>query len=283
MLGESTWLITLSINSFKLHQVFPLVIILSTIIIRSYKGIIGKIFWLILFLTVFGGIFTIGIYTWLNPSSKRKSGDTLSYNIDGTGNDTRKNIYIETLIGNSYIDGNTKNDIIQWTRNSERNLLVSSGKNENISYMKFNEDTNRNVLQNYISNINLTLPDNKTFDLIYMKNLLWLHTIDLDTFQWKMLKFHAGIDDITIKVGNVLSGNKIEVQGTAANIEIDIPRDVGVIMYYKMLMGKFSAPEFDATYGHYFQSKNITTAKTTLNIYINLGLWNTKINRVDTK
>ena len=54
MLGESTGLITLSINSFKLHQIFPIVIIFSTIIIRSYRGIFGKIFGLILFLTVFG-------------------------------------------------------------------------------------------------------------------------------------------------------------------------------------------------------------------------------------
>ncbi|MEI6673447.1 MAG: hypothetical protein WCL02_09520 [bacterium] len=39
MLGESTGIINLSINSFKLHQVFPLFIIFSTIVIRSYKGI----------------------------------------------------------------------------------------------------------------------------------------------------------------------------------------------------------------------------------------------------
>jgi hypothetical protein len=44
MLGESTGIITLSINSFKLHQLFPYIIILSSIIIRSYKGIFGKIF-----------------------------------------------------------------------------------------------------------------------------------------------------------------------------------------------------------------------------------------------
>lgn len=54
MLGESTGLIELSINSFKLHQIFPIFIIFSTIIIRSYKGLFGKIFGLILFLTVFG-------------------------------------------------------------------------------------------------------------------------------------------------------------------------------------------------------------------------------------
>ncbi|MFA7298235.1 MAG: hypothetical protein WC010_01180 [Candidatus Absconditabacterales bacterium] len=283
MLGESTGLITLSINSFKLHEIFPVIIIISTIIIRSYKGIIGKIFGLVLFLAVFGGIFTIGIYTGFNPSSKRKSGDTLSYNINNTGKNIRNNLYIETLIGNSYLDGDKKKNTINGTRNSDRNLLVSSGQNENVFFIKYNEDTNRNVLQNYTSNIDLTLPDNKIFDLIYIKNLLGLHTIDLDTFQRKMLKFHAGIDDITIKVGNVLSGNKIEIQGTAANIEIDIPRDVGVIMYYKMLIGKFNAPEFDATYGHYFQSQNIDTVKKTINLYINLGVGNTKINRVDPK
>ncbi|HBB04481.1 TPA: hypothetical protein DCZ39_06400 [Patescibacteria group bacterium] len=37
MLGESTGIIQLSINSFKLHQIFPIIIILSAIIIRSYK------------------------------------------------------------------------------------------------------------------------------------------------------------------------------------------------------------------------------------------------------
>ena len=87
-----------------------------------------------------------------------------------------------------------------------------------------------------------------------------------------MLKFHAGINDITIKVGNVLSGNKIEIQGTAANIELDIPKDIGVVMYYKHLIGKLNTPEFDALSGNYFQSKNIATAKTTLNIFVNLGI-----------
>ena len=283
MLGESTGLITLSINSFKLHQVFPLIIILSTIIIRSYRGIFGKIFGLILFLTVFWWIFTIGVYTSLNPTSKRKSGDTMSYNLPKADKAARTNLYIQTLVGNSYIEGDGKNNAIQWTWNSDRNLLISSGKNANVAYLKFNEDPDRNVLQNYVSNIDLTLPNDRIFDLLYIKNILWLHTIDLNTFQRKMLKFHAGINDITIRVGNVLSGNKIEIQWTAANVDIEIPKDVGAIVYYKMLAGKFKAAEFEAIWGHYFQSQNIATAKATLHIYINLGAGNTKINRVEPK
>ncbi len=284
MLGESTGLISLSINSFKLHQIFPLGIILSSIIIRSYKGIFGKIFGLILFMTVFWWIFTIGIYTSLNPTSKRKSGNTVSYDIPKTTTKSPStNIYIETFIGNSYIEGKTQNRTIQWTRKSDRNLLVFSWESTGNTYIKLYEDRNRNIIQNYVSTIDFTLPNNSLFDLIYIKNFLWLHTIDLNTFQRKTLKFHAGIDDITIKVGNVLSGNKIEVQGVAANITLDIPKDIGVIMYYKHIIGKFVTTDFDSLSWNYFQSKNIATAKSILNMYINLWVGNTKINRVDAK
>lgn len=92
----------------------------------------------------------------------------------------------------------------------------------------------------------------------------------MTTFQRKTLKFHAGIDDITLHIGNVLSGNQIEIQGTAANVTLDIPEDIGVMMYYKHMVGMIDAPGFDILSGHYFQSQNITTAKETLNIYINL-------------
>ena len=85
-----------------------------------------------------------------------------------------------------------------------------------------------------------------------------------------MLKFHAGIDYITIRVGNVLSGNKIEIQGTAAQIDLTIPKDIGVMLYYKQLVGALQTPDFDILSGHYFQSKNISTAKAIVNIYINL-------------
>jgi hypothetical protein len=280
MLGESTWLITLSVNSFKLHEIFPLFIIFSTIIIRSYKGIFGKVFGLILFLWVFWGVFSIGIYTSLNPSSKRKSGNTSNYTMINTG---QTNLYLETLIGNSYIewtktDTGTENNI-QSVRNSDRNLLVTTWSTD----IRFNEDNNRNILQNYTSRINLTIPNRTIFDMIYIKNLLWIHTIDLHTIQRKKLTFHAGIDIIIIRIGNVLSGNTIEIQGPVGNIELNIPKDIGVNMYYKNFVGKIEAPEFYTLSGNYFQSNNIATAKAMLNIYINLWAGNTKINRVDGK
>lgn len=280
MLWESTGIIELSINTFKLHTIYPLIVILSAIILRSYKKLFGKIFGLILFLWVFWGIFSITIYTSLNPSTKRKEWTDISYTIN---KNTETNIYLETLIGNSYIEGDTKYTSIQWTRNSDRNLVVDSGSNDTTTNIKLSEDKNRNVLQNYRSNIDLTLPNTKMFDLIYIKNFLWLHTIDLNNIQRKTLKIHAGINDLTIKTDNILSGNKIEIQGAAANIELNIPEDIWVRMYYKHLVGKLNLPGFDELPGHYFESENINDSKKILHIYINLLAGNTKINRTDTK
>jgi hypothetical protein len=234
-------------------------------------------------LTVFGWIFTIGIYTSLNPSSKRKAENIINNTAFQIDENKDNNIYLETLLGNSYIEGSNKNTNIQSTRNSDRNLLVTSGTNTKINYLKFIEDNNRNVLQNYVSNIDIALPKDTSLNLLYIKNLLWLHTVDLTNFQWHMLKFQAGIDDITIRIGNVLSGNKIEIQWTAANVTLDIPNDVGVMMYYKHFIGKINFPQFNELTGHYYQSTNMQTAKTILNVYVNLWIGNTKINRVNAK
>jgi len=275
MLGESTGLLELSVNSYKLHHIYPMIIILSTIILRSYRGLFGKILGLILFLGVFGWIFSMGVYTSLNPSTKQKEWTNIQHT---TTTDKPTYIYIQTLIGNSYIEGSNKYNNIQWTWNSDRHIKIQSWSNEKLYYLKLNEDTNRNVLQNYQSKIDLILPEQKPFDLLYIKNFLWLHTIDLTTFKRKTLKFHAGINDITIRVGNVLSGNKIEIQGTAANINIELPNDIGAIVYHKHFLGKLEIAGFEQPEKRYYQSQNIKNAKAILHIYINLWASNTKIN-----
>ena len=63
MLGESMHVGSITINGFALHGIYPVFIILSTIVIWSYKGRFGKLFGLLLFLGVFAGFFTIRIYS----------------------------------------------------------------------------------------------------------------------------------------------------------------------------------------------------------------------------
>ena len=54
LLGESMGIAKVAIGGFALNTVYPFFIIFSTIVIRSYKGIFGKLFGLIIFLSVFG-------------------------------------------------------------------------------------------------------------------------------------------------------------------------------------------------------------------------------------
>ncbi|MEI7920006.1 MAG: hypothetical protein WCH65_07830 [bacterium] len=46
-----------------------------------------------------------------------------------------------------------------------------SGEDTEGNYIKLNEDNNRNILQNYLSKINLIFPQKTTVDLLYIKNL----------------------------------------------------------------------------------------------------------------
>lgn len=78
---------------------------------------------------------------------------------------------METLVGNSYIEGKNRANI-EAIRNSDRNLLISSGNNTNVKYVKLNEDSNRNLLQSYVSNINITIPYASTINYLYIKNLI---------------------------------------------------------------------------------------------------------------
>lgn len=54
MLGESMNIAKITIGKFALDTLYPIFVIFSCIIIRSYKGIFGKLFGLFLFLGVFG-------------------------------------------------------------------------------------------------------------------------------------------------------------------------------------------------------------------------------------
>lgn len=115
-------------------------------------------------------MFTISVYTSLNPSSKWKEGNIISYELPQTEKKTNTNIYIQTLIGNSYIEG-TQKETLEGTWNSDRNLFVTSGGNEKTTYIKFNEDNNRNLLEKYNSNLDLEIPQNTRFNMLYIKNL----------------------------------------------------------------------------------------------------------------
>jgi hypothetical protein len=70
MLAESMHITKITIGNFALDTVYPIFVIFSSIILRSYKGLFGKICGLILFIGVFGGFFTLRIYYGLDQMTK---------------------------------------------------------------------------------------------------------------------------------------------------------------------------------------------------------------------
>ncbi len=275
MWWESTGMIELTINNYPLHNIYPMFIIISTIVIRSYRDLLGKIFGLWLFLKVFGWIFIIGIYTGLQPVHQRKAEHTINIPLSTWWINT---FQTTTLFGEIHIQS-TQSGNIKGIRHSDRKLLLSK-KDTHTIYLQ--EDPRRNILQHYQSNLTLHLPETILRKYLYLKNFIGKHTIDLRNFERKNIIIHGGIQDVIIQVGkNISSWSYLEYQAAIANLHIDIPQDIGVILKYKQLWGKGNFPWFIASGNNYLQSTNIHDAKAILYITIAMGLGNISINRTN--
>jgi hypothetical protein len=277
---ESKWILFLSINKFSLDQIYPIFIIFSTIVIRSYKWLFGKFFWLILFLAVCWWTLTIWVFNSLNPSSKNKFWNDIIYNMPVNN---KINLNINSLVWDFEIQWNGTKKFIAWTRKSDRNLFVNSWNQiwwNN--FLDLKEDNHRNIIQDYYSNLNVNISDEYQLDKIYLKNLIWNHNINLSWLNWNNFKFHNWIANINISLWDKInSWAQLEIQSALGNVVLKIPRSVWVSLYYKQLLGIFQIDNFESLSGHFFQSKNINEAKSNIKVNINLWIWKFKIQRID--
>jgi hypothetical protein len=76
MLLEVMGIFSLSIGGVALNTFYPVFVILSVIVIWSYKGIFGKIFGFLMFLSVVAGFFVLSVYSSLTPSTITNSSST---------------------------------------------------------------------------------------------------------------------------------------------------------------------------------------------------------------
>lgn len=279
MLLESTGILKLSVNNLNLDVIYPVFIILSTIVIRSWRGWFGRIFWLILFLWIVGGLFVINIYTSLNPSSKSKIWDVVTYAQPAWESTwiLVSQININTLIGNIDIQGSASSNLAGWTYKSDRNLLVSSGIESNYDYLNLQEDPNRNVLQNYATDLSLGISDKKLVNL-YLKNMFWVHNIDLSDVQRYHTQIYGWVQDLKVTLWeNIIKDSELEVQLAGWNIVIYVPKDIWVKLYFKQLAWSLELTNFDIKPANTFESKNIATAQKTVKISISSGITKFKI------
>ncbi|AHB41260.1 hypothetical protein P148_SR1C00001G0467 [candidate division SR1 bacterium RAAC1_SR1_1] len=272
MLLESLNVFSLNINGFNLNLIYPIFILFSSIVIWSYRGLFGKIFGLLLFLVVVGGFFTIGVYTSLNPSTETKFGSYISYPSASTAQYSK--MYLTTLVSDLTFVGKKTDNFLEGNYGSDRKLLVFSGSTGNYQYYSFQEETNLNLLQNYYSIISLGVTSTQPLYL-YVKNLLALQKIDLTDTLAKTVKVHAGAMISDIVVGSSLKN--LDIESSLADITIHLPKDVGVKLTYKHLVGQLELADFEQKGPGYFESTNIASAQKILNITMRFGGARTKI------
>lgn len=277
MLGESTGIAKLTMGDFALDKVYPIFIIFSTIIIRSYRDVFGKIFGLILFLGVFGGFFTIRIYNGLDQTTPARFWETLVFEM--TDKNT-KNISIQTMIGKIDLEGNTKSPHLQGTRISDREMITEKASSGNVETISIVDNNTLNLLEDFFTNLTLYVPSSKTFDTIYIKNALGNAYIKTENLNRDHMMIHGGINKVTIDITDDIPANAtIEIQWSIQNIQINIPKEIGIQMRYQNRIGYKNAEDMIYQTWHLYTSTNITWAQKTLMLDIKILIGKLNINR----
>ncbi len=272
MLLETLNVFSLSISWFNLNLIYPIFILFSSIVIWSYRGLFWKIFWLILFLIVVGGFFTIWVYTSLNPSTETKFWSYISYPFFSWTSYSK--LYINTLVSDLTFMWKKTENFLEGNYGSDRKLLILSWSKENFQYYSIKEETNLNLLQNYYSILSLGVSSTQPLYL-YVKNLLALQKIDLSDTLVTTAKVHAAwiISDIIVWS----SLNDLNIESALADITLHLPKDIGVKLTYKHLVWQLEIMDFEQKGKWYFESTNIASAQKVVNITMRFGAARTKI------
>lgn len=276
MLGESLNIFRFYIWELALSKVYPVIIIFSTVILWNYKYFIGKLMWLFLFFLVFGGFFSVGIYTSLNQ-----------YNKNGFSQNIKNNIYrsplvnfsIENFIWSINLEWDKISKFVEWKYKSDRNLVIDSHMDSWSSYFGIEEEKTWNILQDYKTDLDLKLDKNQLVD-IYIKNFLGQHIIDMSKIYWKESKINLWWANLDIILSDdILSGNLLQIQSVFSNITIQIPSDVWIRLYNKRLAGMLWW-DMVKKWKNYYESTNIDDAKKILNLDIKSAVWLVDIVRI---
>ena len=276
MLLESMNIAKVSIGNIALDAIYPIFVIFSCIVIRSYKGRFGKLFGLFLFLWVFGGFFSIRIFHNLSADTPAKFDTPVLYEITGTKNE---NLTISTLVGNMDIEGNTKSPYLQGTRTSDRDMITSKTQTGDQETILIQDHNTLDLLENFISKLTLFVPSTSNFWNIYIKNARGKEDIETSDMHRKKLTLHGGINTIHVQIDDMDKLGELEIQWAIQSIVLTIPKDVGVSMKYRQLLGTKNIPNMQYQSWYLYTSTNINQAKKILNVSINVAVGKLVINR----
>ncbi len=190
MLLEGLWIFSLSIAGVAINMFYPVFIILSVIVIWSYKWIFGKVFGLLMFLSVVAGFFVLSVYSSLTPSSTNATGFINAVNVWSA---PYSKVYISTLINALHINSQTWKNLLLSTYDAERPLLITSGQVlSGHNYIIVSESDQVNLLERVYTHLDIGLDPYQPVYL-YNKTLLGQNSLDLSTLNVRGLRLYGAV------------------------------------------------------------------------------------------
>lgn len=287
MLLESINVLYLNIGGLELTMLYPIIVILSVIVLFVYRKFIGFLLGTILMLVVIGGLGTVAIYHSLVPGGPSKFDDSLQFMI---GDSPKAEVRINTYVGDYTLSAanlsawSGSSLLLSGTYSSDRALLESTWFTATqIPYLYLKEDGNRNLIQNLKSDLDLGLSMTKTFDL-YFKNLVGNYSFNLDGVVWDKVTIHGWIGNMGLAIGNdFVNDSELQIKSARSKINLTVPKDVGVKLYYDQIAGSIELPNFvkSETEKNYFESINLNEAKKIVKVSVDVGMGKFKVIRKD--
>jgi hypothetical protein len=273
LLLENFGILSLEYNGIGFNDYYPIIIIISTVVLYRYRGFLSRLISTLLFLVTIGLFGSICIY------------NNYSSNINENKNIIKENLKeknwkikfsLENFVWTNKI-GYTNSSLILGNNLSNRDIIVKKWKD----FVDINLEKHRDILNDIRSDLIIWLNQNRNFDIV-SKNWRGSHIVDLSNLNWDNLNIKWWIWNINIIFWKNISGKKnVEVWSIFNNTTINIPKNTNVEINIKKLAWSIKLEWFEQIDKRNFKSTNINETKNSIKIKLNLWYSNFKVNWID--
>jgi len=273
LLLENFGILYLNYGKIVFNTYYPIVIIISTVVLYWYRGFLSRLISTLLFLLTIGLFGSICMYN--HYSSNINNSQIIKESIKN--NEWKVNFSLENFIWTNKI-WSTNSWLVMWNYNSDRNVVINKWDNSiSVGLEKYWD-----ILHSIRSDLTIWLNQNRNFDIM-SKSWIGNHVIDLKNLYWDNININWWIGDTNITLGKNINWSKnIQVWSIFGNVTINIPINTNVEINTRKLAWSMKLEWFEQIDKRNYKTIN-TNNDPRQNIKIKLNLWysNFKINWID--
>ncbi len=263
--------------SFDLRQFWPLIIIFIGLSLIEFRGILGTLIGVLIFLLIVGAVIFLAM-----GQMNLLSGNNLQ----------KETVFIakEAGIQSAEIDIKTGAGNLEVTGGSDALLSGSFESN----FLKLNQKSgSKNGTQkvalkaegNYFfvlggkkwNNLNLRLGPEIPMDLNIDVGATKIN-LDLTDVLIQTLDINTGASELNLILGDKVEKSKVNVSAGASSVSITLPSTVGVKLTVDSVLSSKNLSNFQQLDSNNYKSNNYDTADKKIDINLNLGVSNLNIN-----